>query len=78
MVGVGVVKGRNVLKKWRLSKHLLPRCKFQIIISSKIVVFSFNEHENICLAGLNCRADYATGFRASLTRNSLYIHLQFF
>ena len=27
-----------------------------------MIVFTVNEHENICIAGLNRRAGYATGY----------------
>ena len=41
--------------------NLVPLCKFKIIIIIHLfIVFTVNEHENICIAGLNRRTGYAT------------------
>ena len=53
-------------RHWRSQlDNLVPLWKFQIIIIIliiflEIVVFRVSEHENVCIAGLNRRAGYAT------------------
>ena len=48
---------KNIIHdQWRSQPdNLDPLCKFQTII-----FVHFNEHETICIAGLNRRAGYAT------------------
>ena len=53
-------------------ENLVPLCKFQAIFKLlsflwKWIVFTVNEHENICIAGLNRQAGgYATAFSKHL------------
>ena len=38
----------------------------QSFVSLEIVVFTINEHENISIAGLNCRAGYGVDYLPSM------------
>ena len=60
---------------WRSQPdNLVPLCKFQIIIAIHFVrncCFTVNEHENICMAGLNLRAGCDWSNFSALTLNKL-------